>query len=546
MKIHHIICLVSITGSSFAGSLFAQETPETLTQKINSYKTVKLTTNTESLTGQEKAGLSMLIMAAQTMNDIYWEEAYGLKDTLIEKLTKEEYIYSLMNYGPWDRLDNNKSFVNGHPEKPKGANFYPADMTKQEFDEWKDSLKMSPYTMVRRNDRGKLVSIPYHEYFSEKVSMAQMNLFNASHLLNSSPEFSAYLIERGNALMTDEYRKSDSLWLMAKNSKFDIIIGPIENYEDEMFGIKSAHEAYVLVRDMDWSKKLDKYISFLPELQSNLPISDEYKSELPGSSSQLAVFDAIFYAGDCNAGGKTIAVNLPNDEDLQTKMGTRRSQLKNVMKAKFDNMVMPISKVLIDPSQQPNISFDAFFNDVMFHEVAHGLGIKKTIKGNNSVSAALGASHSALEECKADVLGLFMIDYLFKKKEMGEAPLENYYTTFLASVFRSVRFGASSAHGKANMITFNYLVEKGGVLKNNNNGYYSVDLKKMQQGIKSLAGEILKLQGDGDKEKVDLFVAKYGVVPEFLAADLQRLNKADIPKDIVFEQGIPTLELNKR
>lgn len=367
---------------------------------------------------------------------------------------------------------------------------------------------------------------------------------------------------------------SDIKWLSLK-SHLDIVIGPIENYEDKLMGVKTSFEAYVLVRDMEWGKKLDKFIALLPELQANIPVEAAYKPALandtgvnqfdefgnlmsrsgeminePGfppmqkpdaSLSQLAVFDAVYYGGDCNSGSKTIAVNLPNDETLQKYFGTRRSQLKNTMRAKFEEMVMPISKILVDPAQQANIKFDAFFSNVMFHEVAHGLGVKNLVSDQNkTVREALGATYSAIEECKADVLGLYMVTQLFQKGELS-GTLDDYYVTFVASVFRSVRFGAASAHGKANMITFNTLLN-GGCIVAGKNGY-TVKVAEMKLVIEKLASELLHLQGDGDVKGVNAMLADRGVIKTGLASDLAKLEKAKIPFDIVFDQGIETLGL---
>ncbi len=292
---------------------------------------------------------------------------------------------------------------------------------------------------------------------------------------------------------------------------------------------------------MEWSQRLSKYASLLPDLQSGLPVADVYKTETPGTESQLAAFDVVYYAGDCNAGSKTIAVNLPNDEEVQLQKGTRRSQLKNAMRAKFDKILIPLSEVLIDPDQRRYISFDAFFANTMFHEVAHGLGIKNTINGKGTVREALKEHASALEEGKADVLGLYMITKLHEKGEL-EGELREYYTTFMASIFRSVRFGASSAHGKANMIRFNYFREEGAFTRNEN-GQYTIDFEKLQKAMNSLSEKILTLQGDGDYEGVSVLVENMAQIQPELQSDLDRLADLGIPVDIVFEQGIEVLGL---
>jgi hypothetical protein len=320
------------------------------------------------------------------------------------------------------------------------------------------------------------------------------------------------------------------------------VIGPIETYEDQLFGYKAACEAYVLVKDLSWSERLAKYAAMLPELQKGLPVDEKYKSETPGTNSDLNAYDVIYYAGDCNSGSKTIAINLPNDEEVQLKKGSRRLQLKNSMRAKFDKILVPIADLLIVPEQRKHITFNAFFSNTMFHEVAHGLGIKNTITGNGSVRDALRESSSALEEGKADILGLYMVTELLEKGELSEGTLEDYYVTFMAGIFRSVRFGASSAHGKANMIRFNFFKENGAFTRNEE-GQYTVNMEKMKIAIAMLSNEILRLQGNGDYDAARKFAEEQGFVGEVLKADLERVNQRGIPTDIVFEQGIGVLGL---
>jgi hypothetical protein len=293
---------------------------------------------------------------------------------------------------------------------------------------------------------------------------------------------------------------------------------------------------------MAWSAKLEKYAATLPELQKGLPVAAKYKKEVPGANSQLNAYDVVYYAGHSNAGGKTIAINLPNDEQVQLQKGTRRLQLKNAMKAKFDKILLPIADVLIVPEQRANITFNAFFNNTMFHEVAHGLGIKNTINGKGTVRQSLQEHASALEEGKADILGLYMITQLFEQGVITEGKLEDYYTTFLAGIFRSVRFGASSAHGKANMVRFNYF-QQHGAFQRNEQGLYRVDMDKMRNAMNGLSTLILTLQGNGDYDGVSKLVAESGVIKSELAADLGRLSDANIPVDIVFEQGKEVLGL---
>jgi len=473
------------------------------------------------------------------MDVIFRMESFPGYDTLVDYVNSDtQRRFLQLNYGPWDRLNNNEPFIEGIGKKPLGAGFYPSDMTKAEFDTISDPQKNSQYSVVRRNDEGKLVVLGYYEAFMPFTEDAAESLKRAGDMASHfDEELSAFLIARSEAISTDNYDPSDRMWLDLKNNKLDIIIGPIENYEDKLYGLKTSHEAYVLIKDMEWSKKLERFVQFLPELQKGLPVEPKYKNESPGTSSQLAAYDVVYYAGDCNSGSKTIAVNLPNDETLQKEKGTRRSQLKNAMKAKFDEILLPLSGVLIEESQRKHITFDAFFENTMFHEVAHGLGIKETINGKGTVRQALGPDYSALEEGKADVLGLYMITQLHKKGELDKHELKDNYVTFLASIFRSVRFGASSAHGKANMIRFNYFKEKGAFARDEKKGTYKVDFDKMEIAMNELSAIILKLQGDGDLEGVRQLLKEKGQIGEQLQKDLDRLSEAGIPVDIEFIQG---------
>jgi hypothetical protein len=332
-------------------------------------------------------------------------------------------------------------------------------------------------------------------------------------------------------------------WMDMKTNPVELVIGPIESYEDQLFGYRAAFEAYVLVKDLAWSEKLAKYAAFLPELQKGLPVPAQYKAEVPGSDADLNAYDVVYYAGHSNAGSKTIAINLPNDERVQLEKGTRRLQLKNAMRAKFDNILIPIADMLIAPEQRDHITFDAFFANTMFHEVAHGLGIKNTLDGSDTVRGSLKEHASALEEGKADILGLYMIQSLLEKGEISEGTLEDYYVTFMAGIFRSVRFGASSAHGKANMIRFNFFAQEG-AFEQTEEGVYRVNVEKMGAAVAALSELILTLQGDGDYDGVAELVANMGVIKPQLAADLARLEAANIPVDIHFEQGKKVLGLN--
>lgn len=507
---------------------------------LRKYTTVRLTADLSGLTEKEKQMIPLLIRVAEITDKMYWYEAYGQKDSLLASIqdgNARKYIE--INYGPWDRLNGDTAFLEGVGTKPAGANYYPKDMTKEEFEAADLADKKSQYTFLRRDDQGKLITIPYHKQFAAEVAEIASLLKQAADLTDN-PELKKYLTLRADAFLTDDYYTSDIAWMDMRTNPIDIITGPIETYEDGLFGYKASHETYVLIKDKAWSQRLERYASMLPGLQQGLPVNEKYKKEKPGSDSQLAAFDVVYYAGDCNAGGKTIAVNLPNDEKVQLEKGTRRSQLKNAMQAKFDQILIPIANELIDSAQRQYINFDAFFANTMFHEVAHGLGIKNTINGKGTVREALKENASALEEGKADILGLYMVTKLHERGEL-KGDIKEYYTTFMASIFRSVRFGASSAHGVANMIRFTFFKEMGAFERDPATNTYKINYDKMQAAMNALSDKILTLQGDGNYDGVTKLVQEMAVIKPELQADLDRLKEKGIPVDIVFEQGTKEL-----
>lgn len=510
---------------------------------VAKYTPFKLESDLSGLTPNETKMIPLLIDATKVMDDIFWKQAYGDRNAFLVSIKdSSQRAFALINYGPWDRLNGNSPFIEGAGAKPLGANFYPKEMIKEELEQTKLDGKSDLYTIIRRDeDDGSLYTIPYHVMYKKELERASFLLAQAASLADDAG-LKNYLELRSKALLTDRYQESDFAWLDMKNNKLDIVIGPIETYEDQMFGYKAAYEGYVLVKDMEWSKKLSRYATFLPDLQKGLPVPDKYKAEAPGTDTDLNAYDVVYYAGDCNAGSKTIAINLPNDEKVQLAKGTRRLQLKNAMKAKFDKILTPIADELIDESQRKHITFDAFFSNTMFHEVAHGLGIKNTVDGKGTVRLALKEHASAIEEGKADILGLYMVSQLYKQGEL-KGEMKNYITTFMASIFRSVRFGASSAHGKANMIRFNYFAQKGAFSKDQSSGRYKVDYEKFQVAVDELSNLILRLQGDGDYEGVNDLVNSKAIITENLQSDLDRLMSLGIPVDVIFEQGNEVLGL---
>ncbi len=541
-KILFTVVMISLFGACKSNT--NKETAKTLNNmeaKVAEFAEVTLTTDLSKLTEKEKQLVSIFIDIAQIMDGIFWEQTFpgkALLDTISDPATKE---FAMINYGVWDRLDNLKPFVSGWGEKPAGANFYPADMTKEEFEAYADSNKTSLYTILKRGTDGKLQTIWYKDAYKEQLSKAIELMKKASELAEDKG-LKKYLDLRIKAFETDNYFESDMAWMDMKTSNLDLVVGPIENYEDKLFGYKTAYESFVLVKDNKWSNDLAKFTKMLPALQKELPCDPKYKKEVPGTDSDLNVYDAIYYAGDCNGGSKTIAINLPNDERVHLQKGSRRLQLKNSMQAKFDKILMPIAELVICQEQIKNVKFDAFFSNVTFHEVAHGLGIKQTITGKGNIREALKEQYSPWEEAKADILGVFMVQKLIEKGEITNCTVEDIYTTFIAGMLRSVRFGAASAHGKANAMCYNFF-ETHGAFSRNAEGKYVIDVEKAEAALREWSALILKVEGEGDYDFAKKYNDENSVIKEALQKDLDKVKAASIAKDIRFVQGKKVLGL---
>lgn len=511
-------------------------------ERLAIYAPFKLTADLSHLTDNQKQILVKLFDVASIMNGLFWKQTIGQEKSFLDRISDEPTKkFAIINYGPWDRLNNNKPFIQDIGTKPKGANFYPPDMTVEEFEAFADPDKMSLYTLIRRDENGSLKCIWYHEAYKSELEKAAKIMKEAAGLAED-PGLKNYLNLRADALLTDDYQPSDFAWMEMKSSVIDFVVGPIENYEDALFGYKAAFESFILLKDIDWSKKLAKFSAMLPDLQKGLPVEDEYKKEIPGADADMNAYDVIYYAGDCNAGSKTIAINLPNDEEVHLKMGSRKLQLKNAMKAKFNKILIPISDMLIDPAQRDYVTFTAFFENTMFHEVGHAMGIKNTLDGSGTVREILKEQYSSIEEGKADIMGLYLVTKLYEMGELTEGEVMDNYVTFFAGIFRSSRFGAASSHGKANMMRFNYFLEKEAFTRNDD-GTYTVNFDKMQAAMVSLMQKILHIQGNGDYDAAKAWVEAEANISDQLQEDLDRLNASNIPVDITFEQGVDVVGL---
>ncbi len=533
-----VLGVAAMASTLFACSSQQQESP--MKVKVEEYAHVELKSDLVSgLNDKEKELVKIFFQVGEITDNLFWKQTFGDKsklDSITDPYAKE---FAMIHYGAWDRLDNNKPFLSGYGEKLDVCNYYPHDITAEEFEAFDDANKDSWYTVIRRNDDGSLKSVWYHEAYAEEIGRI-CALLEKAVTLAEDPGLKNYLEKRIEAFKTDDYLASDLAWMDMKDSKVDFVTGPIESYDDMFRETKTSYESFVLLKDEARSKDLAKFVSMLPALQKELPCAPEYKTFVPGTSSDLNVYDAVYYAGDCNAGSKTIAINLPNDERVHALKGTRRLQLRNSMKAKFDKILMPIGELIMTPEQQKYLNFDAFFWNVTFHEVAHGLGVKQTINTNESVDAVMGTEKTSWEEAKADILGLFMVTKLVEMGEITNITAEDAIATYIAGILRSVRFGAASSHGKANMMCFNYM-EKTGAFSRDAKGQYVIDFQKAKEAMNGWAELILKTQGDGNVEFAAKYRAENGGITPALQADLDKINGAGIPRDITFIQGVDVL-----
>ena len=510
------------------------ECEKQLQEKVESYAMVEVSSPLyDALSENDKKIVGLFREAADIMDGLFWKQTFGDK-SLIDELP-EGYAkqYAYINYGAWDHLDDNKPFLKGYGVKPLGCQYYPQDMTMEEWNAFEDPDKLNLYTVIRRDENGSLKTVWYRDEYKEELDKV-CSLLEEAASLTTNEGMRTYLTERVKAFRTDDYLASDLAWMDMKDCNMDLVIGPIENYDDHLFEAKAAYEAFILLKDETRSANLAKYAALLPTLQKMLPCAPEYKTFVPGTSSDLNVYDAIYYAGDCNAGSKTIAINLPNDERVHAAKGARRLQLYNSMMAKFDKIMAPIGEVLMVPEQLEYLSADAFFWNVTFHEVAHGLGVKQTINGKGTVDQAMGDQKTSWEEAKADILGLFMVSKLIDMGEITDITKEQSIATFIAGIVRSVRFGFASSHGKANMMCYNFM-EDNGAFTRNEEGKWVIDFEKAAAAVDSWAALILETQATGNFEFAQKYASENASIREALAADIAKVNSAGIPRDITFD-----------
>lgn len=485
------------------------------------------------ITDNGKEVLKLYRMAADEVDNIYWQQNYGEKDAFLDSLeSPSQRLYAEINYGPWDRIDG-KSFVNGYGDKPAGARFYPSDMTAEEFDSWDDPAKNSPYTLARRSADGSLETVWYHDAYAGSISKIEDYLQRAADV-TIKESVRNYLLKKIEGLKTDDYYESDKAWLEMNDSKMDLVIGPIEPVDDALYGTKASYGAYVLLKNLHRTEELSALAARMPELQEMLPGDPANRQFVPGAESDIFSCNVLYCSGYTNAGFKVIGINFPYDARVQEELGTRSIIFDNIIREKFNRTVYPVGQSLLEESYQPHVDASAFYWLIVFREIAKGLGVKETVNGRGTVAEALGNEALAIEKAKSNVLGTWLcaqeaeayhISALFQK--------EDVLTTFVTNTIRSVRFGAADPTGIANIIVYNYLLETKAITWNAT-GRYSIDFDKTWQALEDLGAEILRIQAHGDIDAANSYIARYGVAGLESLSDKRVLERAGVPVDIRF------------
>ncbi len=518
-----------------------------LKEKIAKFVPVDVQYDENLLSEREKDVLEKLYRASKIIDELFLEQVYSknaqIKSDLLADNSDEAKIklelFNIM-FGPFDRLEDNVPFM-GKDAKPLGANFYPEDMTKEEFENW---IKDNPvdekaftneFTVIRRNN-GKLIAIPYSEFFKDKLTETSKLLKEAAEFADNA-SIKKYLFSRADAFLSNDYYQSDMDWMDLNDHNIEVVIGPYEVYEDAMFNYKASFESFVTIKDPVESKKLEVFGKYLNDIEKNLPLDDKHKDYSRGSESPIVVANEVFSAGDTKAGVQTLAFNLPNDERVRKAKGSKKVMLKNVHEAKFEKLLKPIAEIVLEPEQLQYVTFDAFFNHTLMHEMSHGVGpgfIK--VKGiETEVKKELKETYSTMEECKADILGLYNNIFMIEKGVHPKESENKIWVTFLAGAFRSMRFGIGEAHGGGNAIIYNYLLEKGGFAYNEGTQKVHVDFEKIYPALKELCNLVLTIQAEGNYAGAKDLIAKYAVNSPTIETMRKKLEKLPVDIKPVFE-----------
>jgi len=542
-----ILCLLAVTVLNAQNPKPAGNTD--LARKIARFAPTTLTADTSKLGAKDKLALQKIIEAAKLLDPLFLRQVWSRNSELEKKLLadktpagRQRLHYFYINDGPWSRLDSDEPFVDGVPrEKPHGAAAYPDDMTKDEFNRWVETLSAEDtqkatgfFYVIRRGNDGKLMSVPYSQAYREFLEPTAKLLRQAA-ALTTNKTLSNFLTKRADALMSDDYYESDVAW-MDLDAPIEVTFGPYETYEDKLFSYKASFEAYVTLRDDAETAKLAKFSNHLQELENNLPIDPKYRNPKLGAASPIRVVNEVFASGEGNSGVQTAAYNLPNDERVVKEKGSKRVMLKNVQDAKFSKTLVPISKVVLEPSLIASLSFESFFTHILCHELMHGLGPHNIKAGgeDTTVRKQLKELYSSIEEAKADATGLWALQYMIDKGIIEKSMERTLYSTFLASMFRSVRFGITEAHGRGVALQFNYLTDEGAIKYDSAKGTFSVDQQKFKEGVTKLTRDLLTLEAEGSYDKAKAMLDKFAVIRPEMQQALDKLKEVPVDIEPVF------------
>jgi hypothetical protein len=516
-----------------------------LAKKIARFAPTTLTADISKLSAKDRQALEKIIAAAKLLDPLFLRQVWSGNAALEQKLLadksetgRQRLHYFYINDGPWSRLDDKQPFIDGVPqEKPSQASYYPADMTKDEFNAWVETLSEADkqkatgfFYLIQRGPDKKLTLVPYSQAYKDYLEPAARLLREAA-ALTTNATLKNFLTKRADAFGSDDYYESDVAW-MDLDSPIDVTIGPYETYEDELFSYKAAFEAYITIRDDAETSKLTKFSGHLQELEDNLPIDARYRNPKLGAASPIRVVNEVFGSGEGNSGVQTAAFNLPNDERVVKEKGSKRVMLKNVQDAKFNKTLIPISRVVLEPSEQSALSFESFFTHILCHELMHGLGPHNiTVNGQETtVRKQLKELYSAIEEAKADMTGLWALQYMIDRGIIEKSMERTLYTTYLASMFRSVRFGITEAHGRGVAMQFNYLADEGAIKFNEAKGTFSIDHAKIKDSVRKLTHDLLTLEAEGSYDGAKAMLDKFAVIRPSMQQALDKLK--DVPVDI--------------
>ncbi len=516
---------------------------ESLTTKIARFAPTEIGADLSQLPASERSALTHLVRAAQVMDALFLQQVWAGNEAMLMELIRDEsplgkarLRYFLINKGPWSRLDHNEPFVPGAPPKPPSANFYPAGATKADVERWFASLPAADktratgfFTTIRQGPDGRFVAVPYSQEYQGALDIAAAHLREAARV-TTQPTLKAFLEARAAAFTSNDYYESDVRW-MELDASIEPTIGPYEVYEDEWFNYKAAFEAFITLKDPTESAKLQKFAGALQDIEDNLPIDPKYRNPKLGALAPIAVVNTVFSSGDANRGVQTAAFNLPNDERVIREKGSKRVMLKNNQDAKFQKVLVPISKVALASADQANVAFDAFFTHILMHELMHGLGPHDIVVAGRktTVRQELKETYSTIEEAKADISGLFALQRLVDQGQLDKSMERTMYTTFLASAFRSIRFGINEAHGRGQAIQVNYLLDNG-AFRVNSDGTFAVDASKIRDAVTALTRDIMTLQAEGSYPKAKALMDTLGTIRPETKTVLDRLT--NVPVDI--------------